>query len=109
MKRVLVTGATGCIGRHALGSLAGAGWDVHAVSSRPQSTGSGVTWHTADLLDGSQVKAVVRGVSATDLLHLAWYVEPGRWATSPANLDWVTASMTLVRAFRDYGGQRVVT
>ena len=33
VKRVLVTGATGCIGRHVLPRLVRNGWEVHAVSS----------------------------------------------------------------------------
>ncbi len=51
MKRVLVTGATGFIGRHALPALAGRGFEVHAVSSRAQASSEGVAeWHQSDLL-----------------------------------------------------------
>ena len=41
------------------------------------------------------------------LLHLAWYVEPGKWIDSPQNFRWVQASLDLLLAFLDCGGQRV--
>jgi nucleoside-diphosphate-sugar epimerase len=106
--RVLVTGATGCIGRHVLPVLAARGWDVHAVSSHPQPAATGVTWHVADLLAPDGARAVTRAVAATHLLHLAWYIAPGKWAAAPENYGWVEASLALVRAFREAGGQRVV-
>jgi nucleoside-diphosphate-sugar epimerase len=110
MKRVLVTGATGCVGRAAVSELTRRGWQVHAVSSRetPASTAE-VVWHRADLLDGRQARDVVRAADATHLLHLAWYVAPGRWAAAPENFTWVRASLDLLDAFQRGGGTRVVT
>ena len=40
------------------------------------------------------------------LLHFAWFVEPGKLITDPSNLAWASASLDLVRAFRESGGQR---
>ena len=37
MKRVLLTGATGFVGRNAIAPLVAKGYEVHAVSSRKQS------------------------------------------------------------------------
>ena len=42
------------------------------------------------------------------LLHLAWYVEPGRFWTAPENVRWVEASLALLRAFAGAGGRRAV-
>jgi nucleoside-diphosphate-sugar epimerase len=110
VRRVLVTGATGCVGRHAVPALAARGWDVHAVaSSQAPYEAPGVTWHRADLLDRAQVEDTVRAAGASHLLHLAWYVAPGRWASAPENLEWVEASLALLRPFRDAGGERIVT
>ena len=108
MKRVLVTGASGCIGSHALPLLLERGWDVHAITSRPGALRAGVTWHQADLLRQDEAAAVVETAKPAALLHLAWYVAPGRWADAPENLDWVTASLNLARAFARSGGTRLV-
>jgi len=109
MTRVLVTGASGCVGRHVLPLLVSKGWDVHAVASKAApSDQAGVRWHVADLLDARQSAAVVQAARASHLLHLAWYIAPGRWAAAPDNFDWVTASLALVRAFKGEGGTRFV-
>lgn len=109
MKRVLVTGATGCIGRHALPELVAHGWEVHAVSSRGVAENADIVWHEADLLDPQQVRRVTERARPSHLLHLAWYIAPGRWASAPENFAWVQASLELLRAFQREGGTRVVT
>ena len=106
--RVLVTGASGFIGRHALAPLLAGGFEVHAVARRPAAGGDGVTWHATDLLDGGARAALVRDVAPSHLLHLAWYAEPGRFWTAPENLAWAEASIGLYREFAACGGARAV-
>jgi len=109
MKTVLLTGATGFIGRHCLGPLVSAGYDVHAVSSKKASfKASGVHWHQADLLDPRETKDLMQHVRPTHLLHLAWNVTPGKYWESEQNLLWLQASIELLRLFARRGGQRVV-
>lgn len=107
MSRVLVTGATGFVGRGSLAPLLAAGHDVHAVSTRPAPDWSpaGVTWHEADLLASAAVVAEAR---PERLLHFAWDAEPGRFWTSELNLRWVEASLAMLRAFAAAGGERAV-
>lgn len=109
MNRVLVTGATGLIGAGTLEPLLAAGMEVHAVTAHtpPEAATSGVHWHVADLLRPGSERELV-AVEPSHLLHLAWYAEPGRFWRSPANLDWVAASLRLIRAFAEAGGRRVV-
>jgi nucleoside-diphosphate-sugar epimerase len=110
MKRVLVTGATGCIGRHVLPKLTARGWEVWGVRSRtPAPEVPDVRWRTVNLLDGADIIRLVQEVKPTHLLHLAWYIAPGKWAAAPENFQWVRASLNLVTAFRDAGGSRMVT
>jgi nucleoside-diphosphate-sugar epimerase len=112
MKRVLVTGATGFIGRHSFPSLAARGYEVHASTSLENAhaiNAPGVVWHRANLLDRAQVFALVSKVRPSHLLHFAWYAVPGKFWTSPENLRWVQASIDLLRAFKEAGGERVVT
>jgi nucleoside-diphosphate-sugar epimerase len=107
MKRILVTGARGLIGRHALAALAESGAALHAVGR--DGTGPGhAMWHACDLTDATQATALVHDLAPTHLLHLAWTTAHGKFWTDPANLDWVAASLALLRAFAASGGQRAV-
>jgi nucleoside-diphosphate-sugar epimerase len=108
MKRVLLTGAGGFIGGHCIRPLLDRGFEVHAVSRAAHPVGGqGATWHRADLLQPGVARDLVATIGPTHLLHLAWYVVPGKLITSPENFDWVTGSLDLVRAFAESGGQRL--
>ena len=110
MKRILVTGATGCVGRLTLPKLTARGWEVCAVRSKSASIDMpGVVWHQANLLDPEDVRRLVALTRPSHLLHLAWYIAPGKWAAAAENFEWVRASLDLATAFRDSGGTRVVT
>lgn len=115
MKRVLLTGAGGFVGRRCLAPLLAAGYEVHAVGRRAgareeQATGDAPRphWHAADLLDARGVAALLAEVEPTHLLHLAWYTEHGKFWAAVENLSWVGASLKLFEAFAASGGQRVV-
>lgn len=109
MKRVLVTGATGVIGRNSLARLLESGYEVHAVSNRQSPIAhERVIWHRADLLKTVSVAPLMARVQPTHLLHFAWYAVPGKYWTAPENLDWVGATASLMQAFTDCGGQRAV-
>jgi nucleoside-diphosphate-sugar epimerase len=97
MSRVLVTGAGGFIGRRATSLLAEHGHEVHGVG-RGQ----------ADLLQPGAAAELMAAVRPSHLLHLAWYAEHGKFWTSPENVHWVEASVALMRAFIEAGGQRAV-
>ncbi len=109
MKKLLLTGASGFIGHHCIGPLLARGFEVHAVSALGRTDGArGVTWHQADLLQSEQIHALLAKVKPTHLLHLAWYVVPGKLISSLENFAWVVSSFDLVRRFAEHGGKRVV-
>lgn len=108
MKRVLITGATGFIGRPCAVRLAESGCEVHAVSKTSRGDLPGVTWHSVDLLEPGRAAKLVREVQPTHLLHLAWITTPGVYLKSPENLRWVEASLGLLDAFAAHGGRRAV-
>lgn len=108
MKRLLFTGAGGFIGRHAIPHLLRRDYEVHAVDVRPLEL-EGCHIHTANLLEATEVQRVVETIRPTHLLHMAWYVEHGKFWTSEENTRWVEASLGLFREFITKGGKRLVT
>ena len=111
MKRILVTGASGFLGRHVIQRLGRSPYEVHAVSfsTRPDFEGADrCTWHRADLLDDSERAAVVARVKPDALLHLAWHAKPPSYWSAIENVDWLRASLDLFRSVARSGGTRLV-
>jgi len=108
MKKVLVTGGSGFIGRHCLPLLAASSYEVHAVSIVPEDPQPYVHWHVMDLLSPPDVQKLITKIQPTHLLHFSWYTVPGKYWTSSENLRWVQASLELLQAFSASGGKRVV-
>lgn len=108
MKRVLITGASGFVGRHCIESLVRRGYEVHAVTSRPPPPSRTARWRRLDLFDARSVRACLEAVRPDALLHAAWCASPGTFWTSEENYHWVQASIGLFRAFHEVGGRRLV-
>lgn len=105
--QVLVTGATGFLGSHCLAPLVERGFDVLALYHQrvPQDV-PGIRWVRGDIMDRQVMRRLLEEHKPKDLLHLAWFVEPGKLVSDPANLSWLSASLDLIRAFRECGGER---
>jgi nucleoside-diphosphate-sugar epimerase len=109
MKRVLVTGASGFLGRHCLPILVAKGYDVHGLSRRPPvTTLPEISWHELDLLRPGYPAELFSKVRPNYLLHLAWYAVPGKFWEAQENIEWVRGSLEVLRAFADNGGIRMV-
>jgi nucleoside-diphosphate-sugar epimerase len=121
VSRVLLTGASGFLGAALVAPLSEAGHEVHAISRAgrpPREHGrtrgpapahvERVVWHAVDLTDATAAEAAVRVIAADSLLHMAWYVEHGRYWSAPENVVWVEATLRLLRAFAAAGGRRAV-
>lgn len=109
MKRVLVTGAGGFIGRQCLEPLIRAGYEVHAVTRRSATVEPpGVRWVACDLLAPGAAERIIAQSKPTHLLHLAWIAAPGLYWTSPDNERWLAASRMFLERFVATGGRRAV-
>ena len=96
--RVLLTGSSGLIGRHVAEPLRALGYEVVTLSRREGAL-------VGDIL--TDPEGIVERAQADHLIHLAWHDGPDRWR-GPENLDWVGASLRLLRTFARAGGRRAV-
>jgi len=108
MTRTLVTGASGFVGVPLLARLLATEGEVHALGRGAAPPIDGVRWHRLDMDDERALAALVREIAPQRLAHLAWYVEHGRFWSSPENVSWVQRSLGLLRAFGESGGRRAV-
>jgi nucleoside-diphosphate-sugar epimerase len=113
--RVLVTGAAGFIGSQVVRRLASQGDLVVAVDRpgcsrrRLQDVDESIRVEELDILDTGLFSALLRSVQPAAIIHLAWYVEPGRYlAAIPENLASLQASVGVLRAAAETGCPRVV-
>lgn len=108
--RVLVTGATGLIGRHVVNALMERGAEVHAVtrSLAHETTNGEVRWHKANLLDHRERTQLLDSAGAQTIVHCAWVTEHGAFWTAPENLDWAAATLALVSEGYERGAKRIV-
>jgi dTDP-6-deoxy-L-talose 4-dehydrogenase (NAD+) len=111
---VLITGATGFVGRQVLRHLADSSVEIRAV-----------------IRDGSQDRLIrdvpLEGVVTTPdlfaesadwwaeacdgvdtVIHVAWYAEPGEYLQSPRNLDCLAGSVNMAKGASRAGVRRVV-
>ena len=61
-----------------------------------------------DLLDKNCDYKIFQAYNASHLLHLAWYAEHGKFWNSLINFEWSFATLRLVTAFIEAGGEHIV-
>lgn len=108
MKKVLLTGATGLIGKYAIQPLLDEGFEVFAVSSSPRENQNGLNWVSANLLDSVDIISLFEKVKPEYLLHFAWDTTPGSYLESDINYEWVDKSFEMLEQFKINGGKRAV-
>lgn len=113
--RVFMTGAGGFIGSHLARLLVREGNEVFALLRRESDP-----WHIRDLLPELHVvegdllaPALGWAERLADIrpeicFHFAWYAEPGKFLTSPLNLDYLSASLELARRLAEVGCRKLV-
>jgi nucleoside-diphosphate-sugar epimerase len=107
VRRVLVTGATGFIGRHCLNALLMRDIELHAVAqSIPKGPLGRTAWRACDLRDPQSTERLVADLRPSHILHCAWMATPGRFWTDLENLQWLYSGLAMLSAFRKHGGER---
>ena len=107
-ERILLTGATGFIGRHIPTLLAARGYDVHVTARGAAPESAGITAHALDLLRQEEAQRLIKDIRPAIIIHTAWYVAHGRFWTAPENTDWVEASTALAAYAAEAGTRRFV-
>ena len=127
MKKVLVTGATGLIGKESLEPLAKAGFEVYSLSRHVIASDSEAIQLLEDsrkrldcrvanaprndiyanLFDHDQIRQLMERLKPEYLLHFAWCTT-GDYLTSDENYKFLEASKNLVDAFKAAGGRRAM-
>jgi nucleoside-diphosphate-sugar epimerase len=106
---VLATGCSGFLGCQCAAVLVRRGLKVHAVSrTRHGVAADGITWHKLDLQKREETERLIATLRPSHLLHLAWVTASDRYRDAAENLDWMEASLALVKAFGNHGGRRFV-
>jgi nucleoside-diphosphate-sugar epimerase len=108
-KRILLTGASGFVGRQVARALIEAGHEL-VVTMRPgglERSGIGAdeadVIETPDLFAESEDWWAAHMAGVDTVIHAAWYVEPGKYLDSPRNVDCVAGSLRLADAARRAG------
>jgi len=107
-ERILVTGATGFIGRHIPALLQARGYETHITARNVLPTPPGITAHGVDLLHQDNAQRLIRDIRPDIVIHTAWYVAHGRFWTAPENTDWLEASTALAAYGAEAGARRFI-
>ncbi|NWJ41150.1 MAG: NAD(P)-dependent oxidoreductase [Geothrix sp.] len=94
--KVLLTGASGFLGRHVLEALRCRGIETVLVGRHRPADCPLEEYIETDLLAEPDGGTLFRASGATHLLHLAWYVKHGQYWTSELNPRWAEATVRLV-------------
>ncbi len=108
MKKVLITGGTGFIGSQVVQELLNRGYEVHSLVFPPFAPEQkNLFQYEMDLMDKNAVDVFLKKNPFEKLIHLAWYVGP-KCQTSALNIDWLEASLHLIKSFHHSGGKTVL-
>lgn len=112
MANIAITGANGFVGRHVLNHLLRENHNIKILvrksKIRNQYQPNIKVIELNDLFHekAETLKQILKGVEI--LIHLAWYTEPNQYLTSPLNIDCLTGTLNLAKAFVEAGGRRFI-
>ncbi len=107
---VLVTGATGFLGRHLINRLREHAARIQAVSRRTPSSDQGVKWFQGDLTNESWAQELVKSAKPDVIYHLASASRGGQEAefVLPTFEDDLRSTVNVLLAAKDCGCDRVI-
>ena len=106
-KKLLLTGATGLLGKVIVQPLIEAGFEVSALTIDKINPDNGVNWINCNLFDSKMVSTIFSELKPSYLMNLAW-ITTGDYLVSNSNFDFLCASIDLLKNFAKNGGKRAV-
>lgn len=106
-KKVLVTGATGLIGKELFEPLHQAGFEIYSITIDDNNPKNGVNWIKGNLFDEDCIKGIMENIKPEYLLNMAWCTV-GDYLSSDLNYKFLEAGINLLKYFKDNGGKRAV-
>lgn len=106
-KKVILTGASGLIGKETIKPLQESGFEVYALTIDKVKPDNGVHWINCNLFDEHSVKAAFEEVKPEYLLNFAWCTTED-YLTSNINFEFVKAGLNMLKCFKENGGKRAV-
>ncbi|MCL2145207.1 MAG: NAD-dependent epimerase/dehydratase family protein, partial [Endomicrobia bacterium] len=115
-KKVIITGASGLIGKEALEPLQQAGFDIYALTIDDQDAWTHgcmdarqrqITRIPCNLFDEKTLQNVFKEIKPSYLLNFAW-ATTGDYLTSGINFDFLKAGLNLLKCFSENNGKRAV-
>ncbi len=105
---ILITGASGFIGRQLVPLLLADGHTLHGITRKTSTSRHGdstatpqntrLIWHQVNLADTAAVSACIASIKPEACIHLAWDTEPGRYLDDvEGNLKLLQHSLHLLR------------
>ena len=112
MDRLLVTGASGFIGKGVLEELQKrAEYEIYAVTTDENHLRGyeGIHIVEADILDAKATSEIMAKIHPQKCIHLAWRLAGNNdFMQSDSNLEWLKASIHLLQQFVKQGGKRMI-
>ena len=113
--RVLITGAAGFVGSHVARKLVSARAEVHAICKpssdrwRLADCSEGISWHTADISDGSAIEEIFSQVRPEAVLHLGAYgIDYAQQDPHELFNSNVYGTLFIVRMAANFGARRMI-
>jgi nucleoside-diphosphate-sugar epimerase len=108
--KVLITGASGFIGKYIINILDPDEYEIHAIynQNKPINGLKKITWHQVDLFNNKEVREVMEVIKPTHVIHLAWYAEHGKFWNSDKNIGWIDATIKLFKEFKRLNGIKFI-
>ncbi len=107
MKKILITGASGFIGKHCLEFLNSKDFEIHAISTKKVQNPDNIFWHQVDLFNQAALKEIFVELKPQYLLHLAWNIAD-RDYDGNHHFKWLQIGINITHAFYENGGKRMV-